>query len=552
MDLGYNECFKCNYSHEVYQDSCGNYSYGVDLWDPKGCATWCGNTPTLTPVPTNPPPTCAGSLPAPVASPPSCSSTGQTLSIPATISWAAAAGADYYSLRIDDTTDGTPSWSGDCSNLNPGDICADVTGTSYSFAANPNHKYIWWLNSRENCNPNVWSAQTNGLTFQCGPNCVLTSGPNQIVLGQTAAYSATFTSTLGDYLGGVGAVIDGSTNPVPISNWDWNPPSTGFPGTSGSVTFSWTPASIGTYTIFCRAWNDGVAECRGVSSAVDAPPRYACNGSGVNGATTGANMTVNVIVPPPWNKLLNSSFQSVNALVNNVPPNITAFNGNDPGHKAFIDSNGNGAGIAVSAGLVTVNQYDATAKASQPNNWFVQNAGFSPLFTPASFVSYLQSRKQFTKITNCLLSTITGNGLYLWPGSCGPLTISSTANFDAKKVVLVVDQQTLTFPNNFIPAAGTSVAFIVNNGSSTNLTIANTVSEIDAILISGGKINTGAAQLGLDIKGNLITQGGFDGSGVRSTSLDTAPAVFIEFDPAKYLDVLPYISIATYDWQQRQ
>src|SRR3989344_1095670 len=99
------------------------------------------------------------------------------------------------------------------------------------------------------------------------PNCSALSGPSDISLGNSGTYSANFSSTDGNLSGeifynSVAGTISGIQ---------------GLPGTSGSISASWTPPAAGSYEVCCRAWNDAVAECR-PPSLVDGPPRYPCVG----------------------------------------------------------------------------------------------------------------------------------------------------------------------------------------------------------------------------------------------------------------------------------
>lgn len=99
--------------------------------------------------------------------------------------------------------------------------------------------------------------------------------------GSTNTYSA-------EYLNGAGTIDKaGMFAYQTCGNWAYDQMHA---GGAGTYSFSWTPASVGTYTLCCRAWNDGIAECRG--ACVDGPPRYSCAG----GASC---MTVNVTQPPP-------------------------------------------------------------------------------------------------------------------------------------------------------------------------------------------------------------------------------------------------------------
>ncbi len=134
----------------------------------------------------------------------------------------------------------------------------------------------------------------------CGPsipNCSNLSGPPTITLGQSGTYTADFYSQEANRTQNV-EFADHNINPAPLQppfgGWQNGVASlnTGvIPGNSGNGSVTWTPTAIGTYDVFCRAWNDGQAECRGNANYVDGPPRYTCAGPA-------SSIIVNVINPP--------------------------------------------------------------------------------------------------------------------------------------------------------------------------------------------------------------------------------------------------------------
>lgn len=122
------------------------------------------------------------------------------------------------------------------------------------------------------------------------PNCFISSGPATVVLGETASYSASFSSkqgklTAGFSIGQNGNIIEEIKGTYNLHTYS----APGYTATAGS--FSWKPKSTGFFDIFCRAWNDSIAECRGNPAYVDKLPRYECAGPK-------AYMTVKVIPNP--------------------------------------------------------------------------------------------------------------------------------------------------------------------------------------------------------------------------------------------------------------
>lgn len=112
------------------------------------------------------------------------------------------------------------------------------------------------------------------------PNCTALTGPAILAVGQAGTFSASYSSTQGNLGGEILAGQNGSVvwTPCNQATSAQRQACTALSGTSGSKTFTWTPTVAGTYDVFCRAWNDGIAECRGNASYVDGVPRYSCLG----------------------------------------------------------------------------------------------------------------------------------------------------------------------------------------------------------------------------------------------------------------------------------
>lgn len=104
------------------------------------------------------------------------------------------------------------------------------------------------------------------------PNCSNLTGPTALIANvDTGNYTANFSSPAGNLMG---EIVVGDTN----GNIIYAPGNRSYSGTAGSGTFSWLPTQAGTYHVFCRAWNDSVAECRGHLDYVGGPPVYTCSG----------------------------------------------------------------------------------------------------------------------------------------------------------------------------------------------------------------------------------------------------------------------------------
>lgn len=236
-----------------------------------------------------------------------------------------------------------------------------------------------------------------------------------------------------------------------------------------------------------------------------------------------------------WIKLKNSSFGSLGSLTNVLPLNIAAYDGDDDVLQRYfiINSVGN------DPGLVTAQTINTGTAAVSIKGWKADSYTRATALTPSTFTQYVKSRKEHQIITN--LSDLAEDKINLWQGN---LTINNQANFNNKKVVLIVTGTvTLDMPN-FQPAnaALAILAQTINFTSSVNYA--------EGIFIAQ-TINTGSnTSQGLKIKGNLVAFSSFVNG--REWPDNSQPSVFIVFDQEQYIDLLPYLSTANYEWRQIQ
>ena len=110
------------------------------------------------------------------------------------------------------------------------------------------------------------------------PNCTEVSGPTTLTLGDTGTYTAKY---LAAPTGGLtnGSIfysnVKDGVDQKDINNLmnPFNPPVTN----GQTLTTTFKPTAVGQYWIRCRAWNDGLAECR-PPATVDQSPRFPCAG----------------------------------------------------------------------------------------------------------------------------------------------------------------------------------------------------------------------------------------------------------------------------------
>ena len=261
-------------------------------------------------------------------------------------------------------------------------------------------------------------------------------------------------------------------------------------------------------------------------------------------AVDGGSLSKDIAFPftgDSWIKLKNTSFTAASTTSNNIPVFVNLFkpgdSDDDASQEYFIMSSLNlpdsSAGVAL--GIVS-NAYSA-------KNWSHSSYDKSPpSMYPSAFLSYVKSRKEYQTITD--LNDLAEDKINLWEGD---LTLNNAAKFNNNKVVLIVNGTLTLSMENFQPT-NSSTAFVAQT---INFYDGSTfVKEAEGLFIAQ-TVNTGStANQGLKIKGNLIAQSTLNNS--RSWSDTSRPSVFIVFDPIQYINLLPYLSTVSYQWNQIQ
>lgn len=230
-----------------------------------------------------------------------------------------------------------------------------------------------------------------------------------------------------------------------------------------------------------------------------------------------------------WTKLKNASFTTTSTTNNALPVFINLYKPGDPdddaSQKYFIMGSSPGVALGISS-----NAYSST-------NWNNPSYSKNQPFDASLFLSYVQSRKQFTKITS--LDQITTDGIYVWDDSISFPHITNTTTIPDKNFVLISTTQLITIERtNFNPTK--SVAIIANS-----ITFSNSAEEATGIFVAN-TIDIGSTSgQGLKINGNLIARTGFTNN--RQWDDTSRPAVFVVIKPNIYLDLLPYLSISKYE-----
>jgi hypothetical protein len=242
-----------------------------------------------------------------------------------------------------------------------------------------------------------------------------------------------------------------------------------------------------------------------------------------------------------WIKLKNGTYMSGGALTNVIPQTISSYDADDSGGRYFIINDAN-----VVPGLVSANPFNTGTAPVSSRGWSSASYTKQAALTSSTFLEYVKSRKLYQTVTvttppNLDLSTITTTGIY-YVGSSVTLTGDPGAN-----MVLIVGGD-VTINQNFNREAATdqpkkSVAILANT-----INLDPTVAYAYGVFVAN-TVATGSTTTGLKIKGNL-SAGTFNNQ--RAATDNTKPSVFIIFDQNAYLNLLPYLSIDKYEWQQLQ
>ena len=257
---------------------------------------------------------------------------------------------------------------------------------------------------------------------------------------------------------------------------------------------------------------------------------------------------------PYWYKLKDASLNKKEKLKNYLNNNPSPYDIDDTSEKLLII--GSGGVVLVEESTDNSLGYTPIENYISSNRWLKQGYSFSttPSFFVEQFLSYAKSRKLVKYITSVSDAEIESNKINIYKGSDVTLSNDITKqNFvvilrntnDTGFVNLRIDKtqfnqsklsqaflaQTITFSDNTTEANGIFIAFSFNIKDPPLSTYITTP---------------------LKITGNLISLDEIADTTVRRRTDITKPSIFIVFNPKMYLDLLPYLSIAKYDYQQIQ
>lgn len=243
--------------------------------------------------------------------------------------------------------------------------------------------------------------------------------------------------------------------------------------------------------------------------------------------------------PGPWAKLKDASYASRYRLQSYIPAAPLAYDADDTTQPYFIIGDN---GLTTSKNIA-INGLNSGAKVGS-HDWRLDNYVnmLPPTFSPSDFELYVRGRKEHKTIDS--LSEINSDGIYSLKSN-NDLNIDSVpAAFNLYNVVLLAHANVnINVTNGFTPSKSLAIiAPIINFSSQTT--------DARGIFIAN-IINTGqTTNQGLKINGNLIAQDVFNIK--RRWSNLNRPTIFVVFKPEIYLDLFPYLSVASYNWQQTQ
>ena len=254
----------------------------------------------------------------------------------------------------------------------------------------------------------------------------------------------------------------------------------------------------------------------------------------------------NVPAPAAYFKVKNTSFYKLGNLSSTVPASATAYDTSDVAPYTVFNQGIFTSGIVAAQGSISV--APGTISSS---GWSRANQTIPSAFNAAAFKSYVMTKKSATTITD--LAQITGAGTYYYNGD---LTIS--ADIAQNNVVLVVNGN-VTINGSGAPVKfnGTNrpFALVVSGSPAKTLTFADSLTEADGLFIADDvQFSTNESfpsSTPLKIVGNVSSSTNVGVIRARSAN-QTAPSLFIVFDPAQYVGLIDKLSVVKSSWTQIQ
>ncbi len=278
------------------------------------------------------------------------------------------------------------------------------------------------------------------------------------------------------------------------------------------------------------------------------------------GSTPTINQNVFFVLNPglTFMKIKNTSIVAHGGLSSPFPVFTTLFDptddyNNDGNFLIIGDDSGHigGVGTGVFGASPSWGNAFVSRKSTPPyppgQNWTTNNYFTATPFNYQRFIEYVKTRKSYQTITN--LNQLSSDKINVWDGGVsGPLVINNAAHFNSKNVTLIVLGTVSISTANFTPAQPSSTAIIADQINFYDG--AQMVNEAQGVFVAN-RIDFGTSDEPLKIVGNLASTS--NPVNITRVRVDNRkPSLFIAFDVDQYINLLPYISTATYDWKQLQ
>ena len=196
-------------------------------------------------------------------------------------------------------------------------------------------------------------------------------------------------------------------------------------------------------------------------------------------------------------------------------------------------------GVATAPPSSYLNSYQTSSK-----RWLIPSGySYGTAFSPSSFISYIKSRKEYHEISN--FTGLASDNIYIYTGTLNlDQPIASQITSAAPILLIVEGDINLNTSSNTFGNPAQSLALVTDH----TLNIDPSMTELNGLFIANF-VNFGNSASELKIVGNVISSNPANPL-VRTRADSSRPSVFIVVRANMYLDLLPYFSIATYEWRQ--
>lgn len=374
------------------------------------------------------------------------------------------------------------------------------------------------------------------------PNCKNLTGPASLYVGQTGTFSAAYEDAAGPVtMEGLAIYSENLCEPNTPAYWNR------ITEAAGTKSFNWVPSAPGTYDVDCRAWNDGIAECRG--RCVTGAPIYTCAGP----TTT---MKVNVLAQVlAWWQVKDSDILANGDIRSSVPSGL------------YFDLAGSGGypGVPVYSNTTNLTSSNVSTTKWMANTSYVG----SKVYGSNYFINLIPSAATINNVTSTSIpgsffesggSAYNGYYWYVYDGAANgnvDLTITSAASLGSRKVILIVKNASLNIQGNINLTKGSGFFLGIVSG---NISVASgvgggSVPNLEGIYIADSIFSTGTG--GADSDSQLWVRGTVAGYGgislqrnLGNATNETTPAELFEYAPDQELLFPIEFSTRVTNWRE--